>query len=85
MLVDEYVVDMMRWDRHKRVSLLIIFRDDMRDFDISKMADMVAKPVKTGGLGAVDRRTQRRSEAEMRNEVGPLVWIRGSENSIVHP
>ena len=70
------VVDRMRWDRHKRADLPIIFRNDMQDFDISKMADMVAKPVVTGGLGAVDRRTQRRSKTEMIVEVGPLVWIR---------
>ena len=84
-LVGECVVDMMRWDRHKCAGLPIIFRNDMRDFDISEMADMVAKPVVTGGLGAVDRRTQRRSEAEMIARVGPLVRIRGSDNSIVHP
>ena len=84
-LVGECVVDMMRWDRHKRAGLPIIFRSDMQDFDISEMADMVAKPVVTGGLGAVDQRTQRRSEAEKRHELGPLVRIRGSDNSIVHP
>ena len=56
-LVGECVVDMMRWDRHKRAGLPIIFRSDMQDFDISEMADMIAKPVVTGGLGVVDRRT----------------------------
>jgi hypothetical protein len=84
-LVGESVVDMMRWDRHKRAGLPIIFRNDLRDFDISEMADMIAKPVATGGLGAVDHRKGRRSEAELRNEIGPLVRIRGSDNSIVHP
>jgi len=47
-LVGECVVDMMRWDRHKRAGLPIIFHSDMQDFDISEMANMVTKPVVVG-------------------------------------
>ena len=40
-LVGEYVVDMMRLDRHKRAGLPIIFRTYIQDFDILEMADMM--------------------------------------------
>ena len=84
-LVGECVVEVMRWDRHKRAALPIVFRNDLRDFDISEMADLVAKPVAWGGLGAVDRRRQQRSRTQIAIETPPLVRIRGVDNSIVHP
>ena len=46
---------------------------------------MIAKPVVTGGLGVVDRRMSRSSQVGLWNEAGPLIRIRGTDNSIVHP
>ena len=77
-LTGECVVDLMRWDRHKRSKEPIIFRKDWCDFDIAEMADMIAKPLEEGRLGVEDRR--RVSVLED----GPLVRIRGEDNSLVH-
>ena len=72
-LVGKFVVNMMRWDRHKSAGLNIILRNGIHTFDISEMADMITKPVVTRGLSAVDRRTQQRSKAKMRNNIRTLI------------
>ena len=77
-LVGKCVVDLMRFDRHKRSREPIIYRKDWRDFDITEMADLIAKPLKSGGLGAKDLRQQQLDPD------GDLVRIRGQDNSLVH-
>ena len=82
-LVGQCVLDVMRWDRFMRSGEAIAFTTSRSDFDITGMADMIAKPLED----AVDesRRRGRRTIAEMLVEEGPLVRIRGQDNSIHHP
>ena len=51
-LTGEFIVDLMGWDRAKRTKEHIIYREDYKDFDITKMENYIARPLKTSGFGA---------------------------------
>ena len=85
-LTGQCVVDVMRWDRSKCVSLAIGYTEAYKEWDITEMANLIARPLTTpGGLGASDRRNTRRSDADARADSGPLTRVRGEDESIVYP
>ena len=54
-LAGQCVVDLMRWDRSKRAPLAIGYTEAYKEWDITEMANMIARPlINPGGLGALD-------------------------------
>ena len=82
-LLGQSVLDMMRWDRYMRCQNPIGYTLASKDFDITGMADLIARSLEDD-LDQARRRSHRTLE-EMLEEDGPLVRIRGEDNSIHHP
>ena len=78
----ECVTDQVRWDRYMRSRKSIIFCDEaVGDFSIKEMANMIARPLEYGGLGAEDRTREVRSHAQRLAEDQPLARIVGENNT----
>ena len=85
-MTGQCVVDLMRWDRAKRNPIAIGYTEEYKEWDITEMANKIARPLLfAGGLGATDRRAPRRSHADALADAGPLTRVRGVDGSIVYP
>ena len=82
-LLGQSVLDLMRWDRYMRCQNPIGYTLASKDFGITGMADLIARSLEDDVDQA--RRRNHRTLAEMLEEDGPLVRIRGEDNSIHHP
>ena len=84
------VVDLQRWDRSKTCGDDCVSANSMvgdaEDFDIKEMANLIAKPLRTGELAY---RTTEQPSAIRRNngddDDGKLTRIRGDDGSINYP